>query len=73
MVILVVSLKTIFVPSVWMNKDRTPFWLRIEDTFLVPETDISNDGTRAGSKAVRHYVFVSNINRADEHLSFWAT
>lgn len=37
--------------SVWMNKDRTPFRIRIEGTFLVPETDIHVYETCARSKA----------------------
>ena len=55
--------------SVWMNKDRTPFRIRIEGTFLVPETDIHICETCAGSKASdTNDVFVSNINGADLHL-----
>lgn len=47
-VILVVILKAVFVSFVWMNKDRMPFWIRIEGTFLVPETNVSIYGTCAG-------------------------
>ena len=50
--------------SVWMNKDRTPFRIRIEGTFLVPETDIHIYETCAGSKASdTNDVFVSNWGR----------
>lgn len=52
--------------SVWMNKDRTPFRIRIEGTFLVPETDIHVYETCARSKASdTNDIFVSNINGAD--------
>lgn len=52
-----------------MNKDRTPFRIRIEGTFLVSETDIHVYETCAGSKASdTNDVFVSNINGADLHF-----